>query len=83
MQKLKLLILLTLLTAATVFGQGTSGRLTGTVSGPDGALPGATVVATDISTGRETTVTANESGTNLKSTSAANTRSTRSLRSAI
>ena len=65
MQKLKLLILLTLLTAATVFGQGTSGRLTGTVSGPDGALPGATVVATDISTGRETTVTANESGTFL------------------
>src|SRR5687768_6572292 len=65
MQKLKLFILLTLLTAVTDFEQGTTGRLTGTVSGPDGALPGATVVATDNSTGRETTVTANESGTFL------------------
>ena len=41
---------------------GTTGKLSGTVSGPDGLLPGATVVVTDNSTGRVVTVTANESG---------------------
>jgi hypothetical protein len=48
--------------AVFAFGQGTTGRLSGTVSGPDGALPGATVTATDTKTGKEVTVTTNEEG---------------------
>jgi len=45
--------------------QGTTGRLSGTVSGPDGALPGATVVATDNNTGKQATVITNDSGSFL------------------
>ena len=45
-----------------VQAQGTTGRLSGTVSGPDGALPGATVTATDKNTAREQTVAADEEG---------------------
>jgi hypothetical protein len=48
--------------AFTILGQGTTGTLSGTVSGPDGVLPGATVVAKDNSSGREVTVTTNEQG---------------------
>jgi hypothetical protein len=44
------------------FGQTTTGQLTGTVSGPDGVLPGATVTATDNKTGKAVTVTADEEG---------------------
>src|SRR4029078_9997668 len=62
MRKIMLLFLSILMSVAVVLGQGTTGRLSGTVSGPDGALPGATVTAVDHSTGKETTVTANESG---------------------
>lgn len=40
----------------------TTGRLTGTVSGPDGAIPGATVVVKDNQTGREVTVQASNDG---------------------
>jgi Carboxypeptidase regulatory-like domain/TonB dependent receptor len=45
-----------------VMAQTTTGRLTGTISGPDGVLPGATVVATDNKTGKEFTVIAGEEG---------------------
>ncbi len=45
-----------------VIGQTTTGRLAGTVSGPDGVLPGATVTATDNKTGKELTVTADGEG---------------------
>jgi hypothetical protein len=45
-----------------VLAQVTSGRLAGTVSGPDGVLPGASVVARDNQTGKELTQTANDSG---------------------
>jgi len=45
--------------------QGTTGRLSGTVSGPDGVLPGATVVATDNNTGKQATTTTNDSGSFL------------------
>jgi hypothetical protein len=46
-----------------VFGQGTAGRLSGTVTDAAGkALPGATVTAKDNLTGKEATVTANEEG---------------------
>lgn len=48
-----------------VMAQTTTGRLSGTVSGPDGVLPGATIIATDAKTGKELTVTANGDGTYL------------------
>lgn len=49
---------------AVVFShaQTTTGQLTGTVAGPDGVLPGATVTATDNKTGKVLTVTTDEQG---------------------
>ena len=44
------------------FAQGTTGGLSGTISGPDGALPGATITVTDTKTGKELTATTNEEG---------------------
>jgi len=41
---------------------GTTGRLVGTVSGPDGVLPGAVVTVTDNQTGRELTATTTDDG---------------------
>lgn len=61
MKRFSIAFLLIVFSAMLTFAQ-TTGRLSGTISGPDGALPGATVVATDTKTGREVTVTANESG---------------------
>lgn len=48
--------------AVSSLAQTTTGRLAGTVSGPDGALPGATVTATDSNTNRELTVTTGDNG---------------------
>ncbi len=48
--------------AALAVAQSTVGRLNGTVSGPDGLLPGATVTVTDNQTGRSFTTTTNDSG---------------------
>lgn len=48
--------------SAFAFAQTTTGRLLGTISGPDGLLPGATVTITDNQTGRTQTTTANDSG---------------------
>lgn len=62
MKRLFISFLLAIMTAAVALGQGTTGRLSGTVSGPDGALPGATVTAIDGKTGREFTVTTNSEG---------------------
>ncbi|MBK7394147.1 MAG: TonB-dependent receptor [Chloracidobacterium sp.] len=62
MKRFSIISLLILISSTMLFAQGTAGKLSGTVSGPDGLLPGATVVATDNSTGKEVTVTANESG---------------------
>lgn len=45
------------------FGQTTTGRLEGTVMSPDGALPGATVTATDNQTRKERTTITNSEGT--------------------
>ncbi|MGH9899257.1 MAG: carboxypeptidase regulatory-like domain-containing protein, partial [Pyrinomonadaceae bacterium] len=42
--------------------QTNAGRLIGTVSGPDGVLPGATVIVKDNATERERTVTTNDVG---------------------
>ena len=48
--------------ATSVFAQLTSSTLSGTVSGPDGLLPGATVVVKDNQTGNEITVVTNSEG---------------------
>ena len=56
------MFMLSLFTAFT-FAQNTTGRIVGTVSAADGAIPGATVVVKDNQTGRERTVVANNDGT--------------------
>jgi hypothetical protein len=48
--------------AIAAFAQLTTSSLIGTVSGPDGVLPGATVVIRDNKTGKEVTVTAGDDG---------------------
>lgn len=54
--------LLIMLGSVALLAQGTTGGLTGTVSGPDGLLPGATVVVRDTVTSKEVTVTTNSEG---------------------
>lgn len=54
--------LLVLLFQLSLQAQTSTGRLSGTVSGPDGVLPGATVVVTDNTTGKETTVVTDAEG---------------------
>jgi hypothetical protein len=56
-------ILVTLLLSASALAQSTTGRLAGTVSGPDGVIPGATIIATDDQTKREITAQASGEGT--------------------
>ncbi len=63
MKSFFLVVLTTLLTAAAVFGQGTNGRLIGSVSDASGAISGATIVVTDTQTGRERTLTSDADGT--------------------
>lgn len=65
MKRFSIAFLLVAFSAVFAFAQGTTGRLAGTVSGPDGVLPGATVVARDNATGREVTATTNEQGAYL------------------
>jgi Carboxypeptidase regulatory-like domain len=55
-------IALMALFAISIFAQTTGGRIVGTVSGPDGVVPGATVVLTDKQTGKERTTTSNGEG---------------------
>ncbi len=62
MKRFLTVFLLVVFSAVVAFAQGTTGKLSGTVSGPDGALPGATVIATDTKTGKELTVTTNGEG---------------------
>lgn len=58
-----LVVALTILFTTTLsFAQSTTGRLIGTVSSPDGVLPGATIVLTDDKTGKERTVVTNNEG---------------------
>ncbi|HEY0461359.1 MAG TPA: TonB-dependent receptor [Pyrinomonadaceae bacterium] len=59
---LQTFVLLSLLALAS-FAQNTNGRLVGTVSAPDGAIAGATVVVRDNQTGKERTVVAGDNGT--------------------
>jgi hypothetical protein len=62
MKKITLALLIAVLFALSSFAQTTVGRLVGTVSSPDGVLPGATVVLTDNKSGKETTTTTNSTG---------------------
>lgn len=55
-------IIIAVLSFAVLSLAQTGGRLTGTVSGPDGAIPGATLVVKDNQTGREITVQASGDG---------------------
>ena len=59
---LSAVILLCAVFAVTTTAQNVTGRLTGTISSPDGVLPNATVVITDNATGKEKTIQSNESG---------------------
>ena len=62
MRRLLFAFLAIVIGSTTLLAQGTTGKLTGTVSGPDGLLPGAKVVATDNSTNKEYTAVSNEQG---------------------
>lgn len=63
MKKISLVILTIFLSTVASFAQNTAGKIVGTVSAPDGAIPGATIVAKDNQTGRESTVVASSDGT--------------------
>lgn len=62
MKRFAITLFLIAISAGLAFAQGTTGRLTGTVSSTDGVLPGATVTAIDDNSKREFTTTTNESG---------------------
>jgi len=62
MRKIVSIFLLLTVLALTAAAQTTTGSLSGTVSGPDGLLPNATVVARDNKTGKEVTATTTENG---------------------
>lgn len=62
MRKIVSITLMLMVFALAAIAQTTTGRLTGTVSGPDGLLPNATVVARDTKTGKELTATTKEDG---------------------
>ncbi len=55
-------VILSLLLLSTAALSQTTGRLLGTISGPDGAIPGANIVVKDNQTGREITVQASGDG---------------------
>jgi hypothetical protein len=63
MKKFTLAVLTLCLFAASAFAQGTQGRLVGTVSGPDGYIPGATITAKDNQTGKEYKAQSSDDGT--------------------
>lgn len=64
MKRFILGFLLVILATSFAIGQ-TAGRLSGTVSGPDGVLPGATVTATDSNSGKSQTSITNGEGAYL------------------
>lgn len=63
MQKLLIIALFVLLPTMNALAQDTAGRIKGTVTAPDGAIPGATVKVKDDKTGKERTVQARDDGT--------------------
>lgn len=62
MKRFVFAMLTLLLFVAGALAQSTSGRIVGTVSGPDGALPGATITVVDDQTKNEKTVNASGDG---------------------
>lgn len=62
MRKFLLSALTLCLMSVVVLAQANTGRLVGTVSGPDGVIAGATVVVTDNKTGKERTIVASGEG---------------------
>jgi hypothetical protein len=62
MKKFMAAILTLCLLSVAAFAQASTGRLNGTVAGPDGMVAGATVTARDNQTGREQTVQASGDG---------------------
>jgi len=57
------LLCLSVVAISTIaFGQAATGRLSGTVSGPDGLIANATVVVTDNQTKQSKTVSTNDQG---------------------
>jgi hypothetical protein len=63
MKRFTLAVLTLCLFTVSAFAQGTTGRLVGSVAGPDGNIAGATIVAKDNQTGKEQTVQATADGT--------------------
>jgi len=63
MKRFTLAVLTLCLFAASAFAQGTKGRLGGSVAGPDGNIPGATITAKDNQTSREVTAQTSADGT--------------------
>ena len=62
MKRLSFIMTTILLSALFTFAQTTAGRLLGTVSGPDGVLPNASVTAKDNKTGKEFTANTGSEG---------------------
>lgn len=62
MKKFSMILLTMLLSTVFTLAQSSSGRLVGSVSGPDGVIPGASVEIRDQATGKITTVTTNDDG---------------------
>jgi hypothetical protein len=62
MKKFSLILLMLLLSTILTFAQSSTGRLVGSVAGPDGVLPGAAVEIRDEKTGKVINLTANEDG---------------------
>src|SRR5690242_6275336 len=62
MKRAFLVFFMVFFAGVSAYSQDTSGKIVGTVSAPDGAIPGATVVATDNQTGKSRTAVANGEG---------------------
>ncbi len=62
MKKILVSMFFVLVSITFALAQTSTGSLTGTVSTADGVVPGATITVTDNGTGKEQTVTTNESG---------------------
>jgi hypothetical protein len=64
MKSFSMLLLTFLLSTGAIFGQNMTGRIVGTIVFPDGTLvPGSTIVATNVQTRKERTVTTTDDGT--------------------
>jgi hypothetical protein len=63
MMRFTLAVLMLCLFTASAFAQGSTGRLVGSVAGPDGNIAGASITVKDTQTGKEQTVQASDDGT--------------------